>query len=254
MKLSTIIKCVFVLSLTIGCSDAGILDPVYAQVEQFTYPPTVYYHEEEWNALTREEQLAVLQIPEHLLPHLSTSTLIQAYLDYPFIVIWGFDNKQDGFNRTVERFNGLQEVLVRKDALAEAVTYYEAMDPGGYDPSWPILQRGKFKFRFLHMAILLAQEPLLQGLNPSDLQSLLSVLMGKLNAAKNFSLYDDSIMTETTAYALVRVMWLYRDSYPVFKQLTQIEGIETALSYSSFAQIFQIADRIIEIAEIFVNQ
>lgn len=72
---------------------------------------------EEWGQLNHGERVLASQIPEEELAQMSTDELVTAVLDYPcFIDMIFYDTYQEGFEAVRDNFNGLQELLSRKDS------------------------------------------------------------------------------------------------------------------------------------------
>lgn len=72
---------------------------------------------EEWGQLNHGERVLASQIPEEVLNQMSTDELVTAVLDYPcFIDMIFYNTYQDGFEAVRDNFNGLQELLSRKDS------------------------------------------------------------------------------------------------------------------------------------------
>lgn len=71
----------------------------------------------EWKKLENYQQmLDVCQIPEKKLKSMSTDELIQTCLDFPISVsYYAFNNMYEGVDNLTANFNGLQELLIRKD-------------------------------------------------------------------------------------------------------------------------------------------
>ena len=72
----------------------------------------------EWKKLrSHKEMVEVLQIPASDLKNMSTEDLYESVINYP---LWGdifaYDNLQTGFNAVCVQFNGLQELVARKQA------------------------------------------------------------------------------------------------------------------------------------------
>ena len=63
------------------------------------------------------EMLKACQIPQSKLNTLSTAVLVETVLNYPlFLDALAYNWPQEGFNAVSGQFNGLQELLKRKDA------------------------------------------------------------------------------------------------------------------------------------------
>lgn len=72
---------------------------------------------EEWGQLNHGERVLASQIPKEELAQMSTNELVAAVLDYPcFIDMIFYNTYQDGFEAVRDNFNGLQELLNRKDS------------------------------------------------------------------------------------------------------------------------------------------
>ncbi len=132
------------------------------------------------NKMTWEEARQVDQIPEVTLINMSTEKLIRAYLDSRFTgLILAYNNPQDGFDRIYNDFNGVRELLSRKDTAKKLIVYYQNMDPGAYASNWEPAKIGKFTFTFIFIEVLLAQEEVLAQLTHSEVKMLLSELLKK---------------------------------------------------------------------------
>ena len=73
----------------------------------------------QWKSLnSNEEKVNVCQIPENILPQLSTKDLLAICLAYPLINdIYAFNNIETGTNKLFKDFNGLRELAKRPDVL-----------------------------------------------------------------------------------------------------------------------------------------
>lgn len=67
---------------------------------------------------------AACQIPENILPQMTTEALLQSVLDYPFLNdIYAFNTLEMGYETVKRRFNGLQELESRPDYLDTLTNY-----------------------------------------------------------------------------------------------------------------------------------
>jgi hypothetical protein len=91
----------------------------------------------EWSNLNTEEQrIRAMQIPDNLLKQMSTECLIKTCINYPaFVHFSAFDDRQKGIQYVIDSFNGLKELLNRKDAPLELIKIYSSMDKA--DISFP---------------------------------------------------------------------------------------------------------------------
>jgi len=154
-----------------------------------TYVYPVVPGTDAWAQLkTHDEMIKVTQIPIDVLRDLSTQSLVETVLNYPLYGdILAYDNMQYGFNSMVSAFNGLQELLQRKDAAYELVTLYAAMDPLKIDSEWTSKQKGNYHRQFIYVEALLAQDELLSGLLPEQQLELLGLSWKKLKAKQDLA-------------------------------------------------------------------
>ena len=73
----------------------------------------------EWKAtISRMERAAACQIPEDILPAMTTRALAETVLNYPFMVdLYAWNTTSIGFHVLLEDFNGLRELVSRPDGL-----------------------------------------------------------------------------------------------------------------------------------------
>ncbi len=81
---------------------------------KYKYPITP--KSDEWKEFTTHQQMIdACTIPEALLEQLSTEELYELVMDSLILDIYCFNTKTEGFEVVKQRFNGLQELLQRKD-------------------------------------------------------------------------------------------------------------------------------------------
>jgi hypothetical protein len=161
----------------------------------------------QWKELkTHDEMLEVLQIPAEMLQRMSTKNLAQTCLNYPlFPDIWAFNSLQDGMERVIAGFNGLQELLKRDDAGLELYAIYKTMDPYNFDESWSDLQKGQYTAEFAKIEILLAQEVILSSLKQNERFLLLQEAVNKQKAMQQYPMYDRRNQ-ESNAYLMGKIL------------------------------------------------
>lgn len=131
---------------------------------------------DEWRALgSRQEMLAVCQIPGERLKEMSTRGLAETTLDYPmFADMLAHESMQKGFDSVASGFNGLRELMGRSDAARVLLAEYRQMDPADLKETWTLEQVGQHASRFVYLEALLAQDILLSKLTASELRDLLA--------------------------------------------------------------------------------
>ncbi len=136
-----------------------------------------------------DDRVQACQIPEDILKKMTTGALLETVLNYPhFGDMWAYDSLQYGFERVAAEFNGLQELLNRKDTGIVILSKYRTMDPGAIDESWTSSEKGGYVMSFTYPEILLAQDSVLANMTESELEELLAVVLEKV-VAKGSSLW-----------------------------------------------------------------
>ena len=81
---------------------------------------------EEWKKFqTRDEMVAACQIPEDILPNLSTEDLTEICLQYPLLYdVFGFQDKNTVLDKLVKEFNGLRELYKRTNLSVFLLKHY----------------------------------------------------------------------------------------------------------------------------------
>lgn len=210
----------FILLLIFIC-----FDNIWGQTYEYPVPQ----HGEHLRALSAEERHQLFQIPEGLLPTLSTKELIRLYVenDQYCGLIYAYNNKQDGFNRIYELFNGLRELMKRDDLTKSALAYYQEMDPNALIPSktsdpW---ERGLFFSKFDYIELLLSQEKLIEQLSQEESINLLEELLKKHDQIIS-SGYSSGVILSFTIYAMANLIDHKNKDNNIAQQLNQIPRIK----------------------------
>ncbi len=129
----------------------------------------------EWkNLASYEEKHQVCQIPKAILGSMLTNDLLETCLDYPLLPeILAYDSFQKGFESIKSRFNGLEELLKRKDVGNVIIKKYESMDPSAIDSNWTSIRKGKHSFDFFFIELLLAQDEVISNMTNEERMQLL---------------------------------------------------------------------------------
>lgn len=142
----------------------------------FTYP--IKPGEDEWEKMySVQERIASLQIPESLLPKISTERLLDICLDYPYLLdVMFYDDFQKGIEVLRSNFNGFDELLNRKD-LGKYVLAKDKKFPLDLDKikDKSDIEKGKFSFQCFVLDLILAQDNVLTTLNNNEEKELLDI-------------------------------------------------------------------------------
>jgi hypothetical protein len=92
-----------------------------AQEQKMSWDYPIVPRTEEWKKLeSNKAKVDVCQIPENILPEISTKDLMILCLQYPLLYdIFAFNNISDGVKKLFSDFNGIREFFTKEDALSE---------------------------------------------------------------------------------------------------------------------------------------
>ena len=164
----------------------------------------------EWQELkSHDAMLAACQVPEDLLSRMSTAGLVETCLTYPMSGdLFAYDCLQDGVDRVIAGFNGLQELLSRPDAAAALMRARDSLSPAQVHPDWASIRRGQYSRHLAYLELLLSQESCLAVLAPSArrqlTQSCLDWLDAKANQPSTFGKQSAMTTGLTMGRALLR--------------------------------------------------
>ncbi len=130
---------------------------------------------DEWKALgSTTARYEACQIPEDILKKMSTRSLVETVLDYPFLLNYtAYNDMQMGFDTLVKIFNGLQELYTRPDCGTEVLKIFLGIDPAAIGEEWDYNQIGDHVFGLMNIEILLMQEPVCESLTDEERQALI---------------------------------------------------------------------------------
>lgn len=135
MRRKKICCIVFALSVFAGAvftvnaylNQASAAAPSFTFNDVYKYP--VYPGDAQWAEYDARELTQMLQLPEELLNELTTEELVKVVVDYPYLSdMFYYNSFRAGFNAVSSSFNGLQELLRRRDAGTCLVEYYKNID------------------------------------------------------------------------------------------------------------------------------
>jgi hypothetical protein len=190
---------------------------------------------EGWKAFqTHDDMLKACQIPEDILKNMSTKGLVETVLEYPLLGdILAYNSIQQGFEAVASRFNGLSELLNRKDAGTELLAIYSKMNPQDIEESWGDIQKGAYTFSIANVEILLAQNKILDNLSKIQLEDLVVEARLKYTAKQQSAIYGQTgqeCSIWLMGKALQRVNYL-----PFERQIHQDATIQNFLGSGSYA-------------------
>jgi hypothetical protein len=191
---------------------------------------------DDWKAFTtHDEMLKACQIPEDILKNMSTKGLVETVLNYPlFPDMMAYNSIQQGFTIVAAQFNGLSELLNRKDAGIELLAKYRNMNPAAIEADWSLVRKGSYAVSIGNIEILLAQDSILSNFTKTQLLELIQVTheqyLVKQQLAEIYGQTGQECSVWLMGKALQRVNYL-----PFEKQIHQDATIQNFLGSGSYA-------------------
>jgi hypothetical protein len=184
------------------------------------------------------------QIPEDILTDMSTKGLVRTVLEYPlFFDVWAHNFVQDGFDSVAGNFNGIRELLSRKDSGIELMDVYGDKDPAAFQENWTDIQKVQYGMSFSDIEVLLAQDQVLTSLSQVQCSHLLEDTLDKYNVKIQNPEYYGIFGTNCSLFLMGRI--LQRLNYaPFITHINEDEGFSTYITKGSFPNT-QIVDEIL---------
>jgi hypothetical protein len=133
-----------------------------------------------------DEIYRTLQIPENILKKIDTETLVQICLDYPAsTVFYIFNTPQQGFDGFYRQFNGIQELMSRKDAGLYLFKKYAEMSLDDFNPLWSLETQGEFVEKFYYMELFLVQPTIIKSFSKEERKILLKESLKKFDMKRS---------------------------------------------------------------------
>lgn len=181
------------------------------------------------NLKTYEELRNAHQLPNKVLSSLSTAGLVETFLDYPLLYeLMAYNTPQQGFDKMRSNFNGLDELLRRKDAGAALISTYASMNPAAISPDWTLVQTGNFSLKIYAMEVLLAQQEIISVLGMKEKEQLLELAFAKFETKRANDQVYKSFTQGGSAWVMLRLMNTDSRKYSV-DQLADNDGRFNAL-------------------------
>lgn len=200
--------------VVLGAATVGVLamnNRLWFQIKEET-DAYIFPTEFEKRPETNEEWVAVYQIPEDILKNMSTDGLIETCLNYPlyFNMIF-YSSLQYGFDKTVQEFNGLQELSNREDAGVKLCELYRKVDLND------VVKSGDtYALRMRFMEYIIAQQSILEKMNKDVRSELFNECMERLQI--KFEKYPDTFAADSTLLIMGRIAQLDNEGFAVYAE------------------------------------
>jgi hypothetical protein len=221
---------------------------VFTDDSAYTFP--VRPGMKEWKKLPDHgEMLAAVQIPNDKLKRMTTRALVETCLDYPMYgEITVYNSWQEGLEALISGFNGLRELMRRRDAGTELLKQYQLTNQEITEEIKAIEAKKSnqtdYYSKHVFLETLLARENVLSALSENEKTSLLA------ECFKNFYLHRSrpEIYSFSSLQSEVLLM----------KRILEREGVVFASSGKTTAEeemgLFNNKEKIISGAEKFLSK
>lgn len=163
---------------------------------------------EAWKKLGSGKEMAeACQLPTSVLTALSTEALAKTCLNYPLLFeVLSVNSVVDGMERTIANFNGLTELVKRKDAGAVLANLYKQKDARTLSGKLTDAQVGALTFEYTYLELLLAHPLVLNSLDSRERTELIkgTILLHDTKKAK-VDVFGEFGVT-TAVFLLAKIM------------------------------------------------
>lgn len=227
--------------------------PFFASAQIYEYP--IHPGIEQWNNLqTEEERFNAIEIPKELLDTMSTSDLMITCMNYPAIIyITAFNSIQQGMNHIVHRFNGLQELLRRKDAPNLLLLTYQSMNSTStYFPN-PEVSKKLWFIRRCYFELIIGQPEIICNMDATARLNLMVETRKRLDTKINGKHHYSPLDIQTTLLIMARV--LNQSGYSKFQNELEKKGskIKIAMETGTFRNQ-ETVNAIIELSDMYIKE
>jgi len=189
---------------------------------QLNFSDYIDINSAEWKSISPKEKKELMQIPENELKTMSTKELIEAYINCAYTrSFFLFSEIDEYYKHLYQGFNGVNELINRRDAVDEITKYYIAMNPQDNAVSTAGIQM-PFQIQFIEY--LIGSPEIVKKIDSEKLHLIVSELVKKYQIKTQIQ----SALTETlesNIYAISRL--LDRSDTGKQNELTMVVGITT---------------------------
>jgi hypothetical protein len=163
---------------------------------------------EEWKKCNSPEEIyQALQIPENVLKKIDTESLVQICLNYPATTVFHiFNTPQQGFDGFYKQFNGIQELMRRKDAGVYLLNKYADMSMKDFNPLWTLEEQGQFVEKFYYMELFLVQPTIMQSFSKKERKILMKESLNKFDMKLSRGDLFGGLNPMATVWIMARVL------------------------------------------------
>ena len=163
----------------------------FAQKNNTPYDFPVKPGSQQWQSFKSvDDMYAACQVPQNVLSNLSTAALIQTCLHYPAnAVLFLHNTPQMSFDVWKRNFNGITTLLMRNDAPARLLEFYNTVDVKGYTQFKTDVEKGQYTFFLMMIDGIIVQEEIINKMDATQKKQLLNKTLSNYNAIAGDELY-----------------------------------------------------------------
>lgn len=171
-----------------------------------------------------EEMYAVTQLPDSVLPAITTAGLVETCYNYPLrLNMIAGTTLQNGVASVVDLFNGFQELSGRHDAASTLLERYAAMDPACLAGLQAGPELGDHTLSYSLFEAVIAQDIFLTKFSEVQQRQLLQLALEHHSKKKRYADIYGAFGLKTTAIIMARLMVL--NGYPPFLDAMQQDSL-----------------------------
>ena len=162
---------------------------VWGQEKVYSVP--FNQNDSQWKSYkSTSERLKALQIPDDIIAIIPTSQLLEVCLEFPYFMdILFANNLQEGFVGLRDEYNGLQELMKRKDVADAIISKQKELDSRIKAVIQATdIEKGMLSAREVLLGMIAAQNEIIDNI---DAKKLLELLVLSNENAKKMKLYND---------------------------------------------------------------
>lgn len=181
-----------------------------------------------WQAFTTHKQMVeATTLPAKTATGLTTRALLETCLNYPLLPdMMAFNSPQQGLEAVIRNFNGLQELVGRKDVALHIVKAYQRLLSTDISKLNALYDKGKLSFQLSFIELLLGQKKVLSTTD----KTMAGTLKTHIATAISFKAAHSDIFSATAnSYTLFLAGNLYHYHYRSVFSAAAHEFLQTGL-------------------------
>jgi len=179
----------------------------------------------EWKKLKSGKEMAeACSIPNSILKTLTTEALVKTSLSYPLLnEVFYANNLQKGIEGVIKNFNGLSELLKRKDAGAELFKIYKTKSVTNLNENLNEVEQGLFTLDFTYLELLLSQPQILNTLSSKERIEIVKEAIVKYDNKKEKNIVFGQFGLTTSIFVIAKILSVENKLTEILKTISQKE-------------------------------